>query len=88
MNLQWIESKEELVSETSVVEYSLPPVEVLNNLLEMINMGYLVGVRKLITEIDEQGLACEQFVSEIRQMSEKFQLGTMKTFIEEKLANV
>jgi len=88
LNLQWIESKEELVSETSVVEYSLPPVEVLNNLLEMINMGYLVGVRKLITEIDEQGLACGQFVSEIRQMSEKFQLGTMKTFIEEKLANV
>lgn len=51
-------------------------------------MGYLVGVRQLIQEMDETGLACEQFVTELRQMAEKFQLGAMKTFIEEKLADV
>lgn len=88
LDLQWIESQEELAKASAVTDYALPPAEVLNDLLEMINMGYLVGVRKLIQEIDEKGLACAQFVTEIRQMSEKFQLGTMKTFIEEKLADV
>jgi CheY-like chemotaxis protein len=88
LNLQWIENKEELAIESVVSDYVLPSHEVMNDLLRMINMGYLVGVRKLINEIDEQQLACPQFVAELRQMSEKFQLGTMKTFIEEKLADV
>lgn len=88
LDLQWIESKDELPEQKTLAEYTLPPAEVLNKLLEMINMGYLVGVRQLIQEMDETGLACEQFVTELRQMAEKFQLGAMKTFIEEKLADV
>ena len=88
LNLQWIESKDDLVIEDATMAYVLPSQAVLNDLLEMINMGYLVGVRKLINDIEEQGLACKQFVTDIRQMSDRFQLGTLKTFIEEKLADV
>lgn len=88
LNLQWIEDKKQLETLTDENTYVLPPQEMLTALLSMINTGYLVGVRKLIGEIDEKGLACKQFNLEIQKMSAQLQLGKMKTFIEERLANV
>lgn len=85
--LQWIENKQQLEEVRIENDDVSPPVAILNELLAMINIGYLVGIRKLITEIEEKQLASEPFMLEIRQMSEKFQLAKMKTFIEAKLIN-
>ena len=65
----------------------LPPEDILNELLEMVDMGYVVGVRKLINQLDEQGASYKQFIREMRRMAENFELERMKIFVEEKLNN-
>ena len=69
-------------------DYSLPSRDVLNQLLDMIDMGYIVGVRKLITELDQQDADYESFITDIRRMTDNFELESMKIFIEEKLTDV
>jgi signal transduction histidine kinase/CheY-like chemotaxis protein/purine-cytosine permease-like protein len=88
LDLEWIEASDEIAQPVQNADYVLPSKDVLKSFLDMIDMGYLVGVRKLINELDETGSACGRFVNDMRQMSEKFQLETMKTFIEEKLVDV
>lgn len=87
LNLQWIEHQQPAELLTDQNAYTLPSKAQLKELLEMIEMGYLVGVRKLIRDMDEQGVACKQFIDEISKLAGSFQLGPMKIFVEEKLAD-
>lgn len=87
LNLQWIDHQQPAELLTDQNDYTLPPKALLKELLEMIEMGYVVGVRKLIRDMDEQGLACKQFIDEISKLAGSFQLGPMKIFVEEKLAD-
>jgi CheY-like chemotaxis protein len=94
LNLEWIEPEPSpepaapIVPASSLVHsHFLPSRDVLEQLLEMIDMGYVVGVRKLITELDQQDTNYEQFISDIRRMSDNFELESMKIFIERQLAN-
>jgi signal transduction histidine kinase/CheY-like chemotaxis protein/purine-cytosine permease-like protein len=93
LSLEWIAPQSALAPIAEVVVssndqvYLLPPKEALNQLLEMIDMGYLVGVRKLITELDEQDPHYQQFINDITKLSDNFELERMKMFIENKLAD-
>jgi len=87
LNLQWIEHQQPAELLTDQNAYTLPSKAQLKELLEMIEMGYLVGVRKLIRDMDEQGVACKQFIDEISKLAGSFQLGPMKIFVEKKLAD-
>jgi hypothetical protein len=91
LNLEWIKSEQEQESEivvsSSTDDYPLPSKDVLNELLEMIDMGYVVGVRKLITELDMKDVDYQQFITDIHRMTDNFELESMKTFIEEKLTD-
>tara|TARA_R110002049_G_scaffold18749_3_gene71286 strand:- start:875 stop:1969 length:1095 start_codon:yes stop_codon:yes gene_type:complete len=90
LSLEWIESEPEpeIITTSGSYDYPLPSRNVLSQLLEMIDMGYVMGVRKLITELDEQETDYAQFITDIRRMTDNFELESMKIFIEEKLADV
>ena len=89
LSLEWIEPEQvaEISVSSSTDDYPLPSKDILNQLIEMIDMGYVVGVRKLITELDEQDVDYEQFIINIRRMADNFELESMKIFIEEKISN-
>jgi hypothetical protein len=44
-------------------------------------------VRKLITELDMKDVDYQQFITDIRRMTDHFELESMKKFIEEKLTD-
>ncbi|HDY84533.1 MAG TPA: response regulator, partial [Methylophaga sp.] len=92
LNLEWIEAEPQAKApepkKLSALEnqhYQVPPRDVLNQLLDMIDMGYVVGVRKLISELEEQETDYQLFINDIRRMSDHFELESMKQFIEDKL---
>jgi hypothetical protein len=66
-------------------QQSLPDKKVLEALLEMLNLGYIMGLKEIIDEIESQGTVSPSFISEMRDMAESFQLENMKQFIKEKL---
>jgi superfamily II DNA/RNA helicase len=68
-------------------EQIIPETHVLESLLEMLDLGYIMGVREIIDELESQGMASQTFINEMRQMAESFQLENMKQFIKEKLQN-
>ncbi|MCX4189450.1 ATP-binding protein [Methylophaga sp. OBS3] len=88
LELEWINKSDVVEAKAIDAPYQLPPKATLKELLEMINLGYLVGVRQLIKDIELQELACNRFISEVSDMAAKFQLSKMKKFIEEQLENV
>ena len=87
LNLEWTEQPN--IKEISQLSNDnvLPSKEILNELLGMIDMGYVVGVRKLINEIVVRGISGKQFTRELSEMADNFELERMKVFIKEKLVN-
>ena len=88
LELEWINKSDVVEAKAIDAPYQLPPEATLKELLEMINLGYLVGVRQLIKDIELQELACNRFINEVSDMAAKFQLSKMKKFVEEQLENV
>lgn len=90
LSLEWVlpEQIAEISASSNANDYPLPSREVLNQLLEMIDMGYVVGVRKLITKIAQQDTDYGPFITDIRRMTDNFELESMKIFIEERLTDV
>ena len=89
LHLEWIQA-DEIVPETDDSidsEQIIPETHVLESLLEMLDLGYIMGVREIIDELESQGMASQSFINEMRQMAESFQLENMKQFIKEKLQN-
>jgi CheY-like chemotaxis protein len=86
LKIEWIEQEGNKPSplQASSIE-QLPPIGVLNSLLEMIDMGYMQGIRKIMSELGQQGDGYDGFIVEMQQMSEGFELEIMKKFIEGKL---
>ena len=90
LNLEWIKLEPETLLENSSsleMAYEIPNESVLNDLLELIDMGYVVGIRKLLDELEVHETNYKQFISDIRRMAENFELESMKLFIEGKLTN-
>lgn len=85
LNLQWIEAEKSMPAIVPISDYVLPSQATLKKLLEMLDIGYIHGVRSLINDIEAQQLACEHFVAEVRGMTNKFQLESLKLFLKEKL---
>ncbi|PCJ31174.1 MAG: hybrid sensor histidine kinase/response regulator [Gammaproteobacteria bacterium] len=89
LNLEWLEPK--TVADAEVLprngDYSVPSNTVLNELLEMIDMGYIVGVRKLLTKLEQHDSDYPQFIADVRRMADNFELESMKLFIEDKKNN-
>ncbi len=88
LDLEWIESDNVILEQAIDTVFVLPPKEILDQFLDVIEMGYMGGVRELINDLDSSDKPYEQFVSDMRKMSDKFQLESMKTYIEEKLTHV
>lgn len=86
LNLEWIEPEIPISSLSH--DYALPPNKVLNQFLDMIDMGYVIGLRKLIAELDEQDANYEHFIRDIRRLSDNFELDSMKIFLKKKLSDV
>ncbi|AFJ03014.1 Two-component hybrid sensor and regulator [Methylophaga frappieri] len=87
LNIEWITPDSKAESEIQRSSSLLPPREIMEKLISLLNLGYLAGVRQLIDEIEADKLADAVFIAEIREMASRMQLSKLKTFIETKLAN-
>jgi signal transduction histidine kinase/CheY-like chemotaxis protein/purine-cytosine permease-like protein len=80
--LEWIyeysKQKEQLDIE---LEYQPPPIERMESILSMIELGYMAGVRNHINEIEDQDEADEAFVSKLKKYAESFDLNGMSQFV-------
>lgn len=86
LDLEWIEKDENNPRTLPIgLTNDIPPERVLTNLLEMIDMGYVEGVRKVIKDLEHKENNYADFLTEIQGMSESFELESMKLFIEGKL---
>lgn len=85
LNLKWIEAPKISSSVRVQKPYNMPPKATLEQLLEMLNMGYVQGVRKLINEIEKQDIGCDSFIKELRELADTFQLEKLKKFLQERL---
>ncbi|HDY85754.1 MAG TPA: response regulator [Methylophaga sp.] len=85
LELTWIQQSPVEQKTGSDQPYKLPSLQQLESLLEMLNLGYIVGVNEIIDQIEAEGVASSQFLSEVREMAASFQLENMKRYIEEKL---
>lgn len=90
LDLEWVqpERPNQLLPSVNEQLYAIPSEKILNELLEMIDMGYVEGVREILTGISQQEVTYDQFVAEIRIMLDNFDLESMKRFIEGKLEDV
>lgn len=88
LKLEWVQNNnvDEHLSSNEV--YKTPSEEVLNSIMEMLEMGYIEGVKKLINELELEKVGYGLFISEMHGMLERFELSNMKDFIEEKIENV
>jgi hypothetical protein len=89
LNLEWIQAEDERseIKQITDSQQPLPEKQVLESLLEMLDLGYIMGLKEIIDELDSQGTVSKSFISEMRRMAESFQLENMKQFIKEKLQN-
>lgn len=63
-------------------QYEPPSSERLESLLNMINLGYMQGIRNMIKGITQNGEANSAFISTLTEMADSFDLDGMKQFIE------
>jgi hypothetical protein len=86
LQLDWIYEQTAIEQNiTSDTEYRLPPKERMESLLNMINLGYMAGVRNHINEIDQQAEADQAFINKLKKMAESFDLDAMKQCVQSQL---
>lgn len=86
LNLNWISPPEITKIEDDLLESEHllipPPQQYIDELLSMIQIGYVRGISKKIDEIEALDLKYAVFVSKIRKFAHQFQLAAMKKFVE------
>jgi len=86
--LEWIysqKSNEKVIVQEPV--YQFPPTEQLESLLNFIDLGYMAGVKNLLNEIEQQEQANPEFIHNMKDMTQSFDLDALKQFIETALEN-
>jgi signal transduction histidine kinase/DNA-binding NarL/FixJ family response regulator len=89
LNIEWITKDSSLLSyviEPESLEQArlmIPSEAVLNELLEMINLGYVKGIHKKLDEIVEDDNSYLAFTDKVRQFANQFQLEAMKDYMQE-----
>lgn len=87
LDIDWILQPEKiLASATSSHDQPLllsPPQTYLDELLELINIGYVRGVAKKLDEIEALDDEYALFVQTMRKLAQQFQLAAMKQFVEQ-----
>jgi signal transduction histidine kinase/DNA-binding NarL/FixJ family response regulator len=86
LRIEWTyEQLTETNNRAANTAYKLPSKERLESLLNLLNIGYMAGVRNLIDEIERKDEANDAFIDKVRKMSEEFKLEDLKRFIENQL---
>ncbi|MDE0926598.1 MAG: hypothetical protein OR997_05965 [Methylophilaceae bacterium] len=55
----------------------------MNELLALIDVGYIKGVNKKLAAIESEEAHCLAFVEYMRRLSSQFEIEKMKTFLKE-----
>jgi signal transduction histidine kinase/CheY-like chemotaxis protein len=87
LNIDWIMRPEDVLIPSEEASYTsqliAPPPSHLDELLSLINIGYVRGVAKKIDEIESLDEVYAVFVNTMRKLAQQFQLAAMKKFVEE-----
>ncbi|MFT7229281.1 MAG: signal transduction histidine kinase/CheY-like chemotaxis protein [Methylophilaceae bacterium] len=94
LNLEWVTSDVELdphIGASIDQDYNanlpttllLPSIESMNELLALIDVGYIKGVNKKLAAIESEEAHCLAFVEYMRRLSSQFEIEKMKTFLKE-----
>jgi len=84
LKLEWVYEplKQQVPLETGTTDYRLPPMERLESVLNMIELGYMAGVRNHLNEMESQDEADMEFINKMKKFVESFDLDAMKRFVE------
>ncbi len=89
LDLEWIyEDTSEKQQLEIMLEYRLPPMERMVSIINMIQLGYMAGVRSHINEIEAQAEADEAFISKLKKFAESFDLDGMSQFINTQIEKI
>jgi|TARA_B110000908_G_scaffold78988_1_gene94716 signal transduction histidine kinase/purine-cytosine permease-like protein/DNA-binding NarL/FixJ family response regulator len=94
LNLEWVRSDVKLdprIGASIDQDYNanlpttllLPSTESMNELLALIDVGYIKGVNKKLAAIESEEAHCLAFVEYMRRLSSQFEIEKMKTFLKE-----
>jgi signal transduction histidine kinase/DNA-binding NarL/FixJ family response regulator len=70
-------------SPSSLLVEAIPPEETLNELLTLVNLGYVKGINKKLDEIAQMNTSYIPFVANMREYTSQFQLEAMKSYMQE-----
>ncbi len=91
LNLEWV-TEDNLPAQNAASEATqpmvLPAKEQLNELLSLVNLGYMRGINQKLEALLEMDPAYQLFVETLKDMARQFQLEAMKNYLEEKLTDV
>lgn len=85
ISLQWIVAEEGQLPEEKPAQAepcTWPPQEHVDELLALVGLGYMRGIRKKLDEIALMDARYERFAGTVRDMAQRFQLEAMKTFLD------
>lgn len=82
--LEWITDIAPVVMESTVKEtvMEFPPVEHLNGLHELIDLGYVRGIHQKLDQIETLDPGYTKFVETMKHYADRFQLDAMKNFLQ------
>ncbi len=91
LNIEWvyapIASLNDYLQESDALLHkaiiNAPPVKYRNELLALINLGYIKGITEKLDEIAALGNNYATFITQVRQYAERFQIEEMKKFVED-----
>lgn len=94
LNLEWITNDvaidhdlrlaiDQDYSATLPTTLQVPSTDAINELLALIEVGYIKGINKKLTTIEKEDAQCSTFVAYMRQLSNQFEIEKMKTFLKE-----
>lgn len=87
LNIDWLMKPDEVKIATEETNQTFqliaPPQRYLDELLSLINIGYVRGVAKKIDEIESLDEKYVIFATTMRKLAQQFQLAAMKKFVEE-----
>jgi hypothetical protein len=91
LNLEWV-TEDNMPAQNAASEATqpmvLPAKEQLNELLSLVNLGYMRGINEKLEALLEMDPAYQLFVETLKDMARQFQLEAMKNYLEEKLTDV
>ncbi|MEQ1600665.1 MAG: ATP-binding protein [Methylophilaceae bacterium] len=90
LNIEWINEAEELPDSATESSFEktrhaptiMPPEKVMNELLALVNMGYIKGINHKLDEITLLDDSYSTFANRMKQYTSQFEMEEMKQFLE------